>query len=380
MSGAANGCLPTPGQMLLLNAALGEGTGAIAAWEKWDREYGLDRPDEGSYRLLPLVYRNLSAQGYAGTRLNTLKGLHRHSWSKNQVFFGQVRPLLEELRASGTPMLLLKGAALASSVYPDTGCRPMRDIDILVPVSHARALCRKLEATGWRPLYWRPRSLRESFFRFRHAIDYENPTGGRVDVHWHALNLCCHPAFDEVFWKHAEPIEFLGAPMQTCHATEHLLEICAHGIVWSPVPPVRWIADAVLLLRSSSGVDWERLTRTARAFDVVPYVHRALAVLRSVVSAPVPLEVIGELERAPAGTVTEAEFARHCDPFASRTAWQDLLTFYAPWRRSLVGSSPLLHSAGFARHLQFAFELEHAWELPAQLARSAFRRFAGRNA
>jgi hypothetical protein len=250
----------------------------------------------------------------------------------------------------------------------------MRDVDLLVPSSHARTLCRKLEAAGWRPVCWHPRSLPESFFRFRHAMDLEMPAGGRVDLHWHAMSLCCHPSADEEFWRNARPLEFCGLPLETCHATEHLLQTCVHGIVWSPVPPVRWVADAMLLLRGAQAIDWSRLVRTACRFDIVPYARGALAFLAENLGAPVPQEVLSELERASVSRPAAAEFARECAPFAPRTVVQDLSSFYARWRRSLGGASPWMHPAGFAHHLQYAFEFESAWELPAQLARSATRR------
>ena len=374
------GCLPNPRQKLLLRAALSLGPEAVAAWERWEREGGLDHLDDGSFRLLPLVGGNLSAQGYRGPHSNRLKGIHRQAWSRNQVLFSQVRPLLQAFHDAGTPVLLMKGAALASQVYPDTGCRPMRDIDILVPPAGARELWEKLEAARWRALYWRPRSrsLPESFFRFRHAMDFEAPSGGRVDLHWHALYLCCHPNGDEIFWEHARPMEFLGIPLQTSSPTAHLLGICVHGIVWSETPPIRWVADSILLLRRFPGLDWERLVRASLRLDVVPYVRRALEYLRSEFDAPVPAEVLATLSGAAVGAATSAEFARDSNPFTARTAWQDLLPFYARWRRSLGGASPLRHATGFVRHLEYAFELESAWALARHLTRSAFLRLARR--
>jgi hypothetical protein len=368
------GCLPEPAQILLLQAALGQGQNAAAAWERWERENGLDRPDEGSYRLLPLVYRNLSRQGYSGPQWNILRGIHRSAWSQNQLLFHQARPLLEQIQGAGVPVLLCKGAALALSIYPDAGCRPMRDIDILVPRSRGRAIFQQLEAALWRPTGWRPNSLPESYFQFTHAEDFEAPGGGRVDLHWHALNLCCHDAADETFWRHAEPLDFLGLPLQTCHATEHLLQACAHGIVWSPVPPVRWAADAIVLLGGSAAIDWQRLVETACRLEVAPYVHRALAFLRRELDAPVPADVLKRLLSAPVSAAVEAEFARESAPFAPRNAWQDLLSFYARWHRSLGGASALWNAGGFVRHLQYAFELESAWALPGLLVRSALRR------
>ncbi len=371
-------CLPTPSQMLLIEAALGHGDRAAAAWAGWEREFQLDHPDEGSFRLLPLVYRNLHTQGLTGPEWNRLKGIHRRAWSENQVLFHRVRPVLEELRAQDIPVMLLKGAALASLVYPDAGCRPMRDIDILVPVKRARDLFENLEARGWKPAYWRPREIAGGFLAFRHAMDFSGPEGGQIDLHWHALNLCCHEAADGPFWSHAEPLEFCGVPLLTCHVTEHLLQVLTHGIVWSAVPPVRWVADAVLLLRSDEAVDWQRLVATCRAWDLSPYVHCALEFLNRAFALGIPAWALDALERAPVSAATRAEFARACAPMARRTAWQDLLSFYARWRRSLGGASPALHAHGFVRHLQYAFELQSVGALPGLLVRSAVRRLADR--
>jgi hypothetical protein len=103
-----------------------------------------------------------------------------------------------------------------------------------------------------------------------------------------------------------------------------------------------------------------------------------LAFLRSDFGAPIPAEALSRLEGATVSTAAAAEFARDSDPFALRTAWQDLLSFYARWRRSLGGASPIRNSAGFVRHLEYAFELDNPFALARQLARSAFRRLAGR--
>jgi hypothetical protein len=107
-------------------------------------------------------------------------------------------------------------------------------------------------------------------------------------------------------------------------------------------------------------------------------VRRALEFLLSEFDAPVPAEVLTTLSGAAVSASTAAGFARDSDPFAARSAWQDLLPFYARWRRSLGGASPVYHAAGFVRHLEYAFGYESAWGLARHLTRSAFRRLAGR--
>ena len=259
------------------------------------------------------------------------------------MLFHRVRPLLDELREEQVPVRLLKGAALASLVYPDAGCRPMRDIDLLVPAGRALEVFHRLESRGWKSQYFRPRAMSERFLRFRHAMDFAAPAGGFIDLHWHVLHLYCHEKADALFWSDSEKFEFCGIEAETCGATGHLLQICTHGIVWSPVPPVRWVADAVMLLRSGRAVDWKILVNACAEWDIVPFALHALAFLRGRFGAAIPEWVPDELSRARVSSATQAEFQRECAPAAPRTAWADLLSLYARWRRSLGGASPVLH-------------------------------------
>ena len=137
----------------------------------------------------------------------------------------------------------------------------------------------RLESRGWKSQYFRPRAISERFLRFRHAMDFAAPSGGFIDLHWHVLHLYCHDKADALFWSDSEKFQFCGMEAETCGATGHLLQICTHGIVWSPVPPVRWVADAVLLLRSGRAVDWKILVNACAEWDIVPFVLQALAPL-----------------------------------------------------------------------------------------------------
>src|SRR5262249_8973678 len=59
-----DGLWPTSSQVLLLRAALGRGPEALEAWSEWKSRHDLIETelDHGSFRLLPLVYKNLAAQ------------------------------------------------------------------------------------------------------------------------------------------------------------------------------------------------------------------------------------------------------------------------------------------------------------------------------
>lgn len=377
MPDGAHGCLLTASQRLLLEAALLDPPAAERAWREWYAKYQLESPDEGSFRLLPLVFRNLErCDGGPWPQWEKLRGIHRLAWSRNHWLFHQVRPLVEELTDAGIAVMLLKGAALTMRVYPDVGARPMQDVDLMVPSTRAAEAFALLERRGWRPKRWRPREIGPEFFSFCHAMDFESRNGCRVDLHWHGLIQCCHAAADEPFWRGATPVDFLGTKALAPAATEHLLQLCVHGIVYSPTPGVRWVADSLLLLRAEP-VDWPRLAGLACRLDVAPYLEAALGYLRAEWDAPVPDETLRTLRNAPSGAGTREEFEREVEPLATRSAWTDLLTFWARWRRSLGSASPWFHLPAFARHLQYVFELERLGMLPGQVARSAWRRMGG---
>ncbi|MFN7999121.1 MAG: nucleotidyltransferase family protein [Bryobacteraceae bacterium] len=374
MPDALRGCVPTAAQRLLLQAALLDAPAAARAWREWYAGYGLEAPDEGSFRLLPLVFRNLERTGGGPwPEWEKLRGIHRLAWSRNLWLFHQVRPMAKELKDAGIPVMLLKGAALALRVYPDAGARPMQDVDLMVPAARAADAFAILERRHCRPKRWRPPEIGPEFYSFCHAMDFESRSGARVDLHWHAFIQCCHTAADEPFWTGAAPFDFLGIEVLAPAATEHLLQLCVHGIVRSPTPSVRWVADSLLLLRAET-VDWARLAGLACRLDVAPYLAAALNYLRSEWNAPVPDATLRALADAPNGAGTREEFEREVAPLAQRSAWTDLLTFWARWRRSLGGASPWLRLPAFARHLQYAFELDRMRMLPAQFARSAWRR------
>ena len=123
--------LPTKEQELLLMAALLRGSAAIDAWLEWKSSVNVDRLDQHSYRLLPLLYRNLSIHGVEDPLLNKFRGIHRLTWYKNRVMFHNMATLIRHFNDAGIDTILLKGAALVLRYYEDHGLRPMIDFDIL---------------------------------------------------------------------------------------------------------------------------------------------------------------------------------------------------------------------------------------------------------
>ena len=107
---AVQSAWPTAAQILLLHAGLGEQRDAvIAAWDAWRDSVDFENLDYGSHRLLPLLHRNLiHHQVPAHPWFGRMKGVHRHTWVRNQRVFACIANLVREFRDElGTPVMLL---------------------------------------------------------------------------------------------------------------------------------------------------------------------------------------------------------------------------------------------------------------------------------
>jgi hypothetical protein len=87
-----------------------------------------------AHGLAPLLYVHTRAAGVQPPPpvKRKLQGLYLRHHHANQVRTGVLRDILSAYAAAGVPALVLKGAALSHTVYPEPGLRPMSDLDILV--------------------------------------------------------------------------------------------------------------------------------------------------------------------------------------------------------------------------------------------------------
>lgn len=285
------GCWPTPVQELLLGAALADGDAARTAFAAWAASAGYPNVDEGSVRLLPLLYRNVARLGLSSPLVDELKGVHRRSWYKNQVLFQEATRVLASLHQAGIETLLLKGVPLALQCYPDEASRPMADVDILVKPTDVVPAVDVLRRGGWVPTPEPEAWPAEP----RNAWTFIDRQAREIDLHWRVFRVGY--SLDEDLWDGSERLIVKGEQTRALCPADQLLHVVAHGLVWNPVPAIRWVADATLLVRArGAAIDWARVAAQAEARRVVPAVSLGLRYLADRFEVPVPAEVLARLE------------------------------------------------------------------------------------
>jgi hypothetical protein len=356
---------PSREQLLVLHAALDPAPAAAVAWQRWRQAVDFDDVDHGSTRLLPLVYRNLGPGAFDPEVAGRLKGLYRRSWSHNQLIFKRAADAIAALEAVGIETLVTKGASLAILSYGDVGVRPMDDVDVLVPIERTAAAIEALSAAGWSPDHDDPLA----WTQVHHSLGFAGADAGNVDLHWFSL---WQPASDAELWRAAVPLELAGIASRAPSPADQLLLACVHGTPWSPLPPFRWIADAVTVIRSAGEqLDWDRLVAEAERRRLTVASAAALGYLRDEFGAAVPGPVLERLRAAPASRHERAAFraaGRPDSPLRTlRMAWDR-------YRRLRDLDTGALRPHGFADFARRFWGLESAWQLPLHAGRALSRR------
>jgi len=343
---------PTPGQELLLRAAVIPKPEAIAAWDRWKVDHDLveSELDHGSFRLLALVYKNLLAQGADEPLMPRLKGIYRYWWCSNQRLFYRAAGVIRGLEQAGIPTLALKGSAASVAYYRDPGVRPMADIDLMVPYDRAAAAVTTLGHIGWKPA--RPRV--PDLIRYQHSVRMIHETGEALDLHWHVLAECVRHDADRGFWKRAVPIRILDASSLALGPADSLLHAVVHGMRWNEEPTIRWVADAMAILNAAGRtIDWEVLEREARAQRVVLRLRLGLDYLKHRMDAPIPEHVLVRLQSAPPAGIERMELG--------------VLALGAQGRRRITPRHVLLVTVQYLRFLSGKSLRQKLAETPAYL-------------
>lgn len=353
---------PTGQQELLLRAALLSGGEATQAWIEARPRLDIDRLEVGSYSLLPLVYRQLQEAELAEPLLPRLRGIYRHTWSKNQVVLNELRAVADTLASAGVEPLVIGGAARLA-YYPELGLRTLTEFELLVPPHDVE---RSLRALGWHGDGVPPRVLRG-----RSALRVETAKHRPFGLHWRLLPEYAAEG-DESFWRGARTIELPDVDSLALAPADELLHVCAGGARTALWANVQWIADAAVILRTTE-VDWDGLVRQAEERRASPRLREALAYLVQLLDAPVPAGVLSRLERF--------EMTRR-DAFAHRVSGSggrllgEFPRTLAGYIRS--GDGPLRSVVGLPSFLRGAWNVERGWQLPLVVARKGAATIAAR--
>ncbi|MCG2787404.1 MAG: nucleotidyltransferase family protein [Anaerolineae bacterium] len=324
-----------------------------------------------SQGLAPLLYWKLSQAGTISSIPDfaraALREAYAATWSTNQKILQELEVLARLFDEAGIPVVVLKGACFALTIYPDIGLRPMGDLDILVPrakldqaVQIARALgyvdAAPDAASGLNDLIGHHACLRKlgspaHLLEIHDSLVAEKSFTFAVPMDW--------------FWQQTRPLEHAKYPgLRILSPTAQLLFAAAHAMLQhgGQNAPLRWFYDIDQLIRFyGQELDWQALIAQARLFEWGSALSAALARAVTCFDTPLPDPLrasLSELSDRHTGLV-ENKQARPETHTLIELQKLNTLTGYARLRlfMALLAPSPA--------YMRWRYKLKTNWTLPA---------------
>jgi Uncharacterised nucleotidyltransferase len=174
-----------------------------------------------------------------------------------------MRAVLDVLIAAHVPALVIKGSALAYSVYERPWLRPRTDTDLLIRFDDFEAASRQLEACGYvRSVALTSGTLVSHQVAFERVDDHD--VRHVIDLHWKVANpqVLAEALTFEDLWRDRRPAPALGPSARVPSVVGSAVLSCIHRLAHHQGHErLIWLYDLRLLTRRFGAAEWDELRR-----------------------------------------------------------------------------------------------------------------------
>ncbi len=363
---AAAGIL-RPSDIALLQAALLDDEEAKQAFRSWRKMTDFEgNHDLGQFRMLPLLHSNMSRLKMDDPVMPRLRGVHRYSWCEARRREFLAVQAISTLQKNDIKCMALKGLALSQDYYQDAALRPMQDIDLLIPIVSVVNAVNCLVQTGWehkKPAVNGSTAELRKLLAIEKDILLKHPDGGEIELHWYPFLEGARKRVSDRFWNNAVEMVVGGVKLLRPCAADLLLHVVVHGIRDNPVAPLRWVADAAMIIRrDGDAIDWNELDDFAASLKIRSRLYSGLDLMAEFLAIDIPVAARSAVPTAIERFEGYAYDWTSCFPASARTYWlraglrfgriwysdnrQCLFSLFFDWvfRRSSILLLRLLHA------------------------------------
>jgi hypothetical protein len=230
-----------------------------------------------SHWMIPLLYQQMGTLPKECLPPDAVTDQMRMAFLESRVcclnMERQLGEILDAFQEEGIRLLVVRGPALAWSLYPDPAMRPSSDLDLLVLPEQMLQARATLERLHYKCLGKRFEFARD-FFREEAFVHQENPRDNLVvDLHW--LHWELHPFFrdncgvgiQDLFHR-ALRVSSSGLTFETLHPVDALIHAAIHlALIHGRAIRLLWVYDIALLARQLQvPYDWQVLIERSVAW------------------------------------------------------------------------------------------------------------------
>lgn len=345
-------------KLLLQAAFLSDKTG-LNSWHQWRETVDIEDLDTESYRLLPLLYRNLSQQEVIDVHIGRLKGVYRRTWVENQVLFQAIAPILQSFREKGIKTLLLKDAALNLHYYRDNGLRMMPNLELLIHPSDALGGINLLQNIGWQAT----RKVPQEILPFSQAIGFKNSANQSLILRWHLFADGFSEKAEHDFWENTIITQLGELEIHILSPTDQLLSICA--TLKNQVISSNRLADAAIIINTSENqIDWKQLIIKTQEYRLVWGMKNLLTALQEILNISIPSSILTEIMNLPISNFENREYQIMTQE--NNSILDRFYLRYYQYARMVSDENGKSDFLGFTKYLQYLWGLENLWQVPSR--------------
>ncbi len=300
----------------LLCCLLSDQTNAIAWEELAQEDWEVLEATARAERVAPLIYQKLGNSlltleqndrvcQHIGVLRGKLAADYYTSAAYNQLLFNELGRVSAKLHGESIRAVLLKGAALAISVYPDIALRPMGDLDLLVSSQTLDVASNIIESLGYKKIIPEMQGFKPLDNRaFNHEVKL---VGGPqdsvlVELHWNLVGGDADRRSPELDWfcQEIQSSELPNnEPVNIFSPTANLVYLCAHVMLQHGEyrSSLLWFYDLQLLIdKYKDSIEWDRLPEISARFHWADAVYLALVGVQMRFGTDLPGGIIDKIK------------------------------------------------------------------------------------
>lgn len=280
---------------------------ACAAWVDNDlRMAGIDGDalvDAAQHaRVAPLVYLVLRDKAWMPPHiLDRLRVSYFATARRNLLAFDALARVLDRLNAHDVPNILLKGVALALTLYKNEALRPMSDVDLLVPRDDVPRTIALLRELGYDTPIPEVRTGARLAYDGELYLRSDDAHAASIDLHWNLVNAPNYrrSAAEQWLWDGARPVAVGAAEGRVLSPEAQLIHLCTHKVLHhsgeDDAGDALWGFDIALLLTEYT-MDWDLVLVKAQGLGMIASMQQALPAVLPEWGVPVPEDVLARLQ------------------------------------------------------------------------------------
>jgi hypothetical protein len=273
------------------------------------------------HRIAPLIYYNLekvASDKVPADTMKTLRGTYNATLARNILALNQLTSILKALSDANIEVIILKGAALAETIYPNIALRPFCDIDLLIHKEDFPIVEATLSQIGY-SLPWD--FLRNFIPQFGNEIHYEKGDEVLLDIHWHIVPFP-HSKYMPIqhLWKTPIKINIDGIDAFVLSPEMLLIHLCLHTSKEYCYSLLQLVDISEVIFYYGDTLDWELILERVLLYKV-HFPFHYLHIVKELFDVPIPSFVLEQLSVPKASFFNEHVYNILADPKVSNIKW-----------------------------------------------------------